>query len=305
MINSFMHGNEFYGNEVLYSLTNWLLTSKDPDATRILQNNYVLIVPVVDYRWGRTNYNSPSWMTINDPTGDGKCGVNLNRNFSPSWSSSLSTSQTDAYSGIAPDSEKETQALINAWNKYHPRVYWDLHQGATPSTMCSATSSRAVTDANKIRSLLPSIQSGSGVTGGWTFSVRGVGSGGYAKDGAAKLGSVGFLSEVMSGWSNAASKKTDLDSGNTFKQVKAMFIAMCRAIEGSTQSQTLSASTSAIATPTPSPTPSASSTPILIPTASQGSAVPMYTTVWAKIVESSWKINTFSGLPLCLVRISS
>ena len=280
MINSFMHGNEFYGNEVLYSVTNWLLTSKDPEATRILQNNYVLIVPVVDYRWGRTNYNSPSWMTINDPTGDGRCGVNLNRNFSPGWSSLLSTSQTDAYSGVAPDSEKETQALINAWNKYHPRVYWDLHQGTTPSTMCSATSSQAVTDANKIRSLLPSIQSSLGVTSGWTFSVRGTGSGGYAKDGAAKLGSVGFLSEVMSGWSNTASKKTDLDSGNTFKQVKAMFIAMCRAIESTTSPS--------IPTPTPSPTPTKTPTPSPTPSPTPPSTSAVFADGFETRAYSAW-----------------
>ena len=96
MIDAQMHGNEFYGFESLYALTYWLLTSNDPDATRILQNNCVLIVPVVDYRWGRTNYDSPSWMTTNDPGMDGgKCGVILNRNFGPNWPSSLSTSNCD------------------------------------------------------------------------------------------------------------------------------------------------------------------------------------------------------------------
>ena len=229
MIDSQIHGNEFYGYQALYSLATWLLTSNDPQAKQILQNNYVLMVPVIDYRWGRTNYDSPSWMTTADPGRDGgKCGVNLNRNFNPGWSSSLSTSNTDAYSGIAANSEKEAQALINAWTKYHPQIYWDLHQGSSPMTSCTATSTQAKADANQVKSLLPSIQSSLGVTSDWTFSIGRRGSG-NAKDGAAQLGSAGFLSEVMSGWDNSASKRTDLTSGNTFNQVKAMFIAMCTA----------------------------------------------------------------------------
>jgi len=234
MIDAQMHGNEFYGYEVLYSLAKWLLTSGDANAQRILQNNYVLMVPVVDYRWGRTNYNSPSWMTTNDPSMDGaRCGVNLNRNFNPGWSSALSSSNTDSYSGTGPNSEKESQALINAWNKYQPRIYWNLHQGSSPMTSCSASSTQARNDANKVLSLLPSIQSSCGVSNGWSFSV-GNGQGGYAKDGASAAGSAGFLTEVMSGWSNDASKRTDLTTGSTFRQAQAMFIAMCRAIESTT-----------------------------------------------------------------------
>jgi predicted deacylase len=269
MIDAQLHGNEYYGYELMYSLATWLLTSNDAEANRILQNNYVLFVPVVDYRWGRTNYNSPSWMTTLDPSTDGgTCGVNLNRNFSPGWSSSLSTSDSDSYSGVSADREKESQALINAWNTYHPRIYWDLHQGASPTTMCSATTTQARTDANKVLSLLPSIQSSLGVSSGWSFSVGG-GSGGYAKDGAAKAGCAGFLTEVMNGWDNAASKLADLTSGNTFKQAKAMFIAMCQAIEGpntvptptSTPQPTVSPTPASSTVPTSSPTPAVSPTP--------------------------------------------
>jgi hypothetical protein len=39
------------------------------------------------------------------------------------------------------------------------------------------------------------------------------------------------MTEVMSGWDSSSTKKTNLDSGATFKQVKAMFIAMCQAVE--------------------------------------------------------------------------
>ena len=237
MVDSYLHGNEFYGYQVLKSVITWLVTSNDAEAQRILQNNYVLVVPVVNYRWGRTNYDSPSWMTANDPGNDGgDCGVNLNRNFGPGWSSSLSRSNSDNYSGTSTDSEPETQALITAWNRYHPRIYWNLHQGASPSTWCTASSSQAQTDANKVRSLLSSIQNSVGVSRGWSFSVSTRASGYYSKDGAASRGIAGFMTEVMSGWDASSSKKTDLERGNTFKQVKAMFIAMCRAVESSSTS---------------------------------------------------------------------
>jgi predicted deacylase len=253
MIDAQLHGNEYYGYETLYALATWLLTSNDATARHILQNNYVLMVPVVDYRWARTNYNSPTWMTAYDPSVDGEhCGVNLNRNFDPGWSSSLSRSNSDSYSGTAPNSEKESQALINAWNTYHPRIYWNLHQGAGPMTMCSATTSQATADANKVRSILPSIQSSLGVSRGWSFSVRGNGNSGMAIDAAAKAGIAGLLTEVMSGWDSSSTKRTDLTSGNTFKQVKAM----CQAVESTT---------TPAPTPTPNPTPSPSSTPTPAP----------------------------------------
>jgi len=287
MIDAQLHGNEFYGYEVLYALANWLLSSGDADARRILQNNYVLMVPVVDYRWGRTNYNSPSWMTTNDPSQDGgRCGVNLNRNFNPGWSSSLSNSNTDSYSGVAPNSEKESQALINAWNKYHPRIYWNLHQGSSPMTSCSATSTQARNDANRVLSLLPSIRSSQGVTNGWSFSV-GSGGSGYAKDGAAATGAAGFLTELMSGWDNSASKRADLTSGATIRQAKTILKAMCRAIEGTT--------TPPPPTSTPAQTLAPTRTPLATPAVSQTGIGTQFTTNGNGVYE--YKYSTVSISP--------
>jgi len=245
MIDSYLHGNEFYGYQVLKSVITWLVKSNDADARRILENNYILVVPVANYRWGRTNYNVPSWMSANDPANDGDdCGVNLNRNFGPNWPSSYSRSNSDSYSGTSSNSEPETQALINAWNKYQPRIYWNLHQGAGPRTWCTAVSSQASSDANRVRSLLSSIQSRLGVSQGWSFSVSSRYGSGFSKDGAAQRKSVGFMTEVMSGWDASSSKKANLETGNTFKQVKAMFIAMCQAVEGPSSGSTSSTSTS-------------------------------------------------------------
>ena len=259
MIDSYMHGNEYYGYQVLRSVLLWMLTSSDADAIRIRQNNYILVIPVTNYRWARTNYNAPAWMTQQDPNGspndgaEGLCGVNLNRNFSPSWSSSLSTSNSDSYSGTSPDSELESQALINAWNTYQPRIYWNLHQGAGPSTMCTVRTTQAQTDANTARNLLPSIQNSIGISNGWSFSVgSGYGSG-YSKDGAASRGIAGFLTELDPSWQATSNIKTSLESGEIFNQAKAMFISFCRATESSNPNPT--------PTPTPTPTPAPTSTP--------------------------------------------
>jgi len=152
------------------------------------------------------------------------------------WPSSASHTDGDGYSGESADSEAESQALINAWNTYQPRIYWNLHSGAGPMTMCTARTSQAQEDANDVKSILPSIQSELGISRGWSFRVSSRYGSGFSKDGAASRGSAGFLTEVMSGWDATASKKANLESGDTFKQVKAMFIAMCQAVESSSPS---------------------------------------------------------------------
>ena len=236
MIDAHLHGNEYYGHEVLYNFMYWVLTSNDPYATRIMQNNYLLIVPCANYRFGRTNFGVPTYFTMDstDPNG-GIQGINLNRNFSPSWSSSLSTADNSnaECSGEYGDSEPESQALINAWNQYHPRIYWNLHQGAGPYTLCTAVSSQAQQDANEAKNILSTIQDSLGIsTNRWSFSVSSGYGSGYAKDGAAYRGSAGFLTEVSPGWSNAGDIHSRLsEGGDLYNNAKALFIAMCQAVE--------------------------------------------------------------------------
>lgn len=234
MIDAQMHGNEFYGYQVLKAVVTWMLSSSDADAVRIRERNCLLIVPVVNYRMARTNFRVQS-SGYNDYSNDGgRVGVNLNRNFGPSWSSGGSA--TDSYSGPSADSEAESQALVNAWNLYHPRIYWNLHQGSGPSTMCTARTTQATADANTVDSLLPSIQSSLGLTSGWSFNVGSSYSSGFSKDGAASRGSAGFLTEVSTGWDANPTIKASLETGNIFKNVKAMVIAMCQAVESTTPS---------------------------------------------------------------------
>jgi hypothetical protein len=237
MINAHLHGNEQYGYEVLYSLANWLVSS-DPTVQNILENTYVILIPIVDYRWARTNYNH---QTVPDPYLDiddnQSSGVDLNRNFSPSWLSELIEQQ---YSGTAPDSEPESQALIAAWNKFQPRFYWTLNQGSTRVyTEAIGTTGSQNADLNGLKAILPNVAAEIGVQGPLlSITVQkafgncygGFGKG-YAIDGASSHGAAGVISEIKTGWAYTDEIRADLNSGETFKQAKAIFVAMAQTVE--------------------------------------------------------------------------
>src|SRR3990172_7282311 len=103
-----MHGNEDYGSEILWLIAQWLF-SEDSRAQSILQNNCVLMIPVVNIDvWGRYNARD----------------VNLNRNFETGWSASAENP------GSYPCSEPETQVMRSVFQTYEPDFYVNLHQGS-------------------------------------------------------------------------------------------------------------------------------------------------------------------------------
>ncbi|XHH09260.1 MAG: M14 family zinc carboxypeptidase [Candidatus Bathyarchaeia archaeon] len=235
MITAHLHGNEHYGYEVMYALANWLV-SNDTTAKSILENNYVIFVPVVDYRWARTNYNYQSGQ-YDDGSDLNSIGVDLNRNFAPSWTSNLTLQDHNQYGGIAADSEPETQALINAWEKYQPLIFWNLHQGSTRVyTECTTTTAQENATLKKLKNILPTVTSNLNVTGPlFNFIVNtayGMGYNGYGKgyaiDGAASHGVLGLMSELKTGWNYNDEIRADLNSGETFKQAKVLFIALAQ-----------------------------------------------------------------------------
>ncbi len=271
MVTSYLHGNEQYGYEVLYALAQWLV-SNDTAAKNILQNNYVILIPVIDYRWARTNFN---YQTVTNPSIDvddnQASGVDLNRNFAPSWSDALIDQE---YSGTAPDSEPESQALINAWTKYQPRFFWSLHHGSTRIyTEAIATTNQQQDDLDNLQDLLPGVAEEVGISGSMfkiyvqtEFGDCYGGSGkGFVVDGASNHGAVGIFTELKTSWISTIDVQADLKSGSTFKQAKAMFIAMAETIQSSSdgspeQSDSPSSSTSPTATQKPGTSSSPSTT---------------------------------------------
>ena len=115
-----MHGTEAVGSELLYSYAKWLLESNDTTAKNTLQTTYTLLIPVVNVdkeNYARKNAN----------------GVDLNRNFATSWSSSGSTnSSSDQYRGPAALSEPESQTLVEVFKTLKPSFYVNLHMWAGP-----------------------------------------------------------------------------------------------------------------------------------------------------------------------------
>lgn len=232
LIAAHLHGNEHYGYEVMYSLANWLV-SNDTTAKSILESNNIIFVPVVDYRWARTNYNyQPTGIDYHDFK---PIGVDLNRNFAPSWISNLTFQDPHQCGGSTPDSEPETQALITAWDKYQPRIFWTLHQGSTRVyTECTTTSTQENATLKQLKNSLPTVASDLNVTGplfnfvvntGYGMGYNGYGKG-YAIDGAASHGVLGLMSELKKGWNYNDEIRADLNIGETYLQAKTLFIAM-------------------------------------------------------------------------------
>jgi len=174
-----MHGTETIGGELLYLYAEWLLTSTDPLATRILKSDYTLLIPALnvdEYNRARKNAN----------------GVDLNRNFATNWNSGDSNPNSDSYRGTAPLSEPESQTIINVLQDYAPSFYVNLHMWAGPYYAGSAYGNRTY-----YSSLVSKINSLSGDRGATPFRYSGEFRGeGYAICDAARLGVTSFLIEL-------------------------------------------------------------------------------------------------------------
>ncbi len=115
-----IHGNEDKGGEILFLLAKWLLESNTSQANKILEQNYVMFIPMVN------NQN----VRGNGDTEISFYGVDLNRNFETGWRKS--SPSDDTYSGPNPISEPETRIMRNIFLTYQPTFYANLHCGAGP-----------------------------------------------------------------------------------------------------------------------------------------------------------------------------
>lgn len=120
------HGFEKGGVEILYQFIDWVLNSDTDEANRILTNNYLIVVPILDI----DGYPSISGMTMNS--------VNLWRNNYFRWGLEMAshTKNDDwtvwtQYCGPSAESEPETIAMRDAWREYDAALYIDIHVGGT------------------------------------------------------------------------------------------------------------------------------------------------------------------------------
>jgi hypothetical protein len=216
-----LHGNEDYGSEILWLIAQWLF-SGDSRAQRILENNYILMIPVVNIDvWGRYNAHD----------------VNLNRNFETGWN------QGAEHPGSGPFSEPETQALRKVFTDYKPDFYVNLHQGS--NGYFSYYSGGNLTVASQVTNRARQIANDLGAN---PYRIHSMGSSGYAIGDAYYLANASsWLAEVDPEWIH-----TDVEWNRLvdemYPKCLAMFIAMCEAFTYVPQ-------------PSPSPQPQPSPSP--------------------------------------------
>lgn len=125
LIDGCMHGWEDMGTECMYLFLEWLLESGAPEAQKILDENYILFIPVL-------NYDS----AIRGNCNHDECperGVDLNRNFPTGWKrKSCGNGPYYTSTGVSAGSEPETQALLQIMDDYEPSIYINMHYGGGP-----------------------------------------------------------------------------------------------------------------------------------------------------------------------------
>lgn len=177
-----IHGWEDIGSIIEYYFANWLLASGDPVAQKIVANNYIMFIPVVNYA---TNARQ------NMDYSNSQYGVDINRNFVSGWSTS-DPNNAFSYSGPYPASEPETQAMRYVFQTYHPNYYVNTHYGGEPVLESDYGNTAQISSVfNRINQLSNQL--------GWSFPYRTEMysySSGYAVADAASFGANAFLFEV-------------------------------------------------------------------------------------------------------------
>ena len=208
-----MHGNEDKGAEILYLIAQWLLETNSSQTQKILQENYVMFIPMVNNQIGRGNGD----------TSISEFGVDLNRNFQTGWQKS--DPADDTYSGPNPLSEPETNVIREVFLSYQPLFYVNLHCGAGPYSSYYNFGNTALSINAKNRA--EQIAGEMGITPYRTISF---GSNGYAIGDASELGvqSTWLIETVGSStaWKHLPQHYDELVD-TYYPKCLAIFIAMC------------------------------------------------------------------------------
>lgn len=132
-----IHAREPMSSEVLMYYTYWLLENygTDPEATYLINNRQIYIVPVMNpdgYKYNEANSPSGGGMwRKNRRNNSDSDGVDLNRNYGYQWgydnigSSSVPSSET--YRGPSAFSEPETQATRDFILSVNPSIGFNTH----------------------------------------------------------------------------------------------------------------------------------------------------------------------------------
>ena len=225
-----MHGAEDAGTEGGYLFAKWILESSDYEAKKILEENYVLIIPVVNV----DSYYRPNERSVYIQPDGSKfyCnGVNLNRNFVSGFGDSGLDDPSDLYDyrGLYAASEPETQAVRYAMAKYSPDIYVNFHDGLQSimyddDSRSSSVTSRVIENYDVLMNNPQYSSIGRPHRGGW---------GGFAIGDGASFGASSWLVEVAR---DMPSSYNDFISQIYTRKMFPLLISMCRAIGDSSSS---------------------------------------------------------------------
>lgn len=212
-----LHGDEEQGYEIIYLIAAWLLESGEPAAERILERNHVLFVPIVNIdSYARQNRNFENC----------RYGVDLNRNFENGWQAMAC--DPNNYPGPYPASEPETQVMGNVFATYKPTFYVNLHQGSSSAMLAYYRGS----DPTLINQMSARYDEISGERGVRQYSVRSMGSNGFAIGDAHDFGSCAWLFETQdSSWYYESTHSYNDVVNIYFPKCLPVFVAMCEVCE--------------------------------------------------------------------------
>jgi hypothetical protein len=242
-----LHGNEDKGSELLFLMAKWLLESNNTQTNRIMEENFVMFIPVINDRDVRGNGN----------TEISSYGVDLNRNFLTGWRSS--SPDDDEYSGPYSGSEPETTVMRNIFSTYKPIFYVNMHAGAGPYMAHYRWSNTELTQAviDRTQDIAQEMQIS-------PYTTRSFGSSGFAIGDAVALGvQSAWLIETVgrsTAWRHLPEHYEELQNV-FFPKSLALFIAMC-----DISSSYIPPPPTPTPVPTPAPTPRATPTPTPVPT---------------------------------------
>jgi hypothetical protein len=227
------HGPEDGGTETLYKFCSWLLESDESLANHILENNYHLIIPILNMDTNARQNMRREYVLDNGTIIKVPYGVDLNRNSLYNWGHSGSSNPEDDYSyrGLYAGSEPETMAYHNAVAKYLPDIYVNTHIGSEVMFAYSNTAFE-----QEIVSFIAQYQQQNGVNYSYPIRFSGGGSGSIAADPDNNFGASGWLWE-LSTWENL--KPTLVEWLNTYyPRAFPVFLAFAKAAENKQKTQT-------------------------------------------------------------------
>jgi len=231
MFDGKVHGAEDCGTENGIEFIRWVLESNDPDAQRVLNNNYLLFIPYINI----DTINRPN-MRRQYVLGDNSVinvahGVDLNRNFVTGFGSSGTSDPSDSYDymGNSAGSEPETKAVRFAMQKYlkndNHSIYLNVHCGMQLLRYYSNTNT-----TKKVVNGITSISAAEGVTTNSYYPPSQFQPGGYVMaDGATFSGGNGWMLEVST-WDKMPLTLNDYLQ-TWYPRVFPIYLAMAQAVE--------------------------------------------------------------------------